>query len=156
MNKEYLRSVVVEQLTEDYRLLLRAAVRAHEAATDEESVPDNKYDTRALEASYIAQGQADRARDIGAAIRAMKGMVVREFDDASAARLSALVLLLDEQDQEKRVFLTPAAGGLTVCFEGTDILLVTPASPLGRALIGSLCGDLLRVGGKEYEIVEIR
>ena len=37
-----------------------AAKRAHDTATSEENVAENKYDTLALEAAYLAQGQSQR------------------------------------------------------------------------------------------------
>ena len=40
--------------------LTKAALDAHAAATDPGSKAESKYDTRSLEASYLAAGQAGR------------------------------------------------------------------------------------------------
>ncbi len=64
MKKELLLNRIITILTEDLKILTAAAKTAHAAATHEECVPDNKYDTTGLEASYVAQGQANRAQEI--------------------------------------------------------------------------------------------
>jgi transcription elongation GreA/GreB family factor len=56
-------------------------------------------------------------------------------------------------------FLGPAAGGLKFKFEQKEIFVITPAAPLGQALLGSLLDDVvdMNVGGKKirYEIIAI-
>lgn len=155
MNKENLRSAIINRLRADHTLLFQAAKTAHEAATHEDNIPDNKYETLALEASYVAQGQANRAQEIARSIQIFEQLVLQNFNDDSEIRLSALVQLLDEEEEEKWVLLAPMSGGLAIAFEGREVLLITPASPLGRGLIGSSCGDLVEIGSKRYEIVTI-
>ena len=53
MTKEKLLRQIIALLSDDLDLLTSAARAAHAAATHEECIPDNKYDTTALEASYI-------------------------------------------------------------------------------------------------------
>ncbi len=55
MTKEELLKNIIEALESDLALFAAAAHTAHEAATNEECQPDNKYDTTALEASYVFQ-----------------------------------------------------------------------------------------------------
>jgi transcription elongation GreA/GreB family factor len=155
MRKIFLKKMIIDQLKADYALLLQAARAAHEAATHEDNIPDSKYETLALEASYIAQGQANRAGAIAAAIHSIEQMDLRSFNDASEVGLGALVSLVDEQEREKLVFLAPAAGGLSVHFQGKEVVLITPGSPLGQGLIGLSCGDSVEVSGKQYEIIEL-
>lgn len=155
MNKNNLKEAVIRQLKADHALLLQAAKKAHEAATHEENIPDNKYETLALEASYLAQGQANRAQEIAMAIQAFETMTLQSFEPESEIRLSALVELEDAAGEKKWVFLVPASGGLGIEFEEREILLVTPAAPLGRGLLHCSCGDLIEVGAREYEILNI-
>lgn len=155
MNKHDLLDQIIAQLKRDHELLLDAARHAHATATDDENIPDDKYETFALEASYIAQGQANRAQEIALAIQTFSALKLQSFDEDSELRLSALVELEDEQGQGKWVFIAPAAGGLSIEWEQRTVQLVTAPSPLGQGLIGALCGDVLEVGGKEYEIVSV-
>jgi transcription elongation GreA/GreB family factor len=159
MKKEDILLLITETLASDLAVLHAAATTAHEAAIHEENRPDNKYDTLSLEASYVAQGQANRAQEIKGALATYRGLTLHRFSDATPIRLTALVTLLAEDGTEKRVFIGPAAGGLQVTADGRGIVVITPQSPLGRELLGKSTGDSVMVGNgtaqKEFEIVEV-
>ena len=146
MTKEQLLQQIQALLAADFAVFTTAARTAHEAATHEECLPDNKYDTTALEASYIAQGQANRAQEIRSALESYRSLQLRRFDDDTPIRLTALVDLEDDDGNLKRVFLGPEAGGLKVTDGTAEIVVITPQSPLGRALIGKVTGDQLQTG----------
>jgi len=158
MDKEALRDQIITRLKSDYALLLQAAKTAHAAATHDENIPDNKYATLGLEASYLAQGQANRAQDILQAIQAFQLLKLQVFSAKSPIRLTAVVQLEDEAGGMRQVFLGPAAGGLLLTPDGVEIMIITPVSPLGRELLGKQCGDLIELKSdttREYEIVSI-
>ncbi len=160
MDKERILQLIIDTFAADLAVLFQAAKTAHEAATHEENIPDNKYATLGLEASYIAQAQANRAQEIKAALEAYRKLEVRAFDESSAIRLTALVTLEDADGGTRMVFIGPEAGGLKVEMDGGEVVVITPNSPVGRDLIGKRLGDEveLRVGGspREYEIVAVR
>src|SRR5512133_1366182 len=160
MNKTHILRLITEQLTHDLAVQFNAAKTAHEASTHEENIPDNKYETLALEASYVAQGQANRAQDIRRALEVYKQLVMQNFEDASAIGLTALVTLSDADGTTRTVFIGPLEGGMKVVDEsGAEIVVITPASPLGRDLIGKSVGDSVKTGigreRKEFEIAEV-
>jgi hypothetical protein len=136
-----------------------AARTAHAAATHAECLPDNKYDTTALEASYLAQGQANRARDIRLNLEAYRALTLQEFAASTPIRLTALVTLEDGEGNGRRLFLGPHGGGMRIDDEDGEIVVITPASPLGRSLLGSVVGDELQAdetaAGVIYTIVSI-
>ncbi|MBC7963707.1 MAG: transcription elongation factor GreAB, partial [Steroidobacteraceae bacterium] len=107
MNKAHLLQMIISRLAQDLALLLNAAKTAHEASTHEENIPDNKYETLALEASYVAQGQANRAQEIKLALEAYKQLSLQHFDHDSAIRLTALVTLEGEDGSGRTVFIGP-------------------------------------------------
>jgi transcription elongation GreA/GreB family factor len=119
---------------------------AHEAATHEECLPDNKYDTTALEASYIAQGQANRAREIRVALESYRTLSLHAFDDDTPIRLTALVTLENGNGGVRRFFLGPQGGGMKITDNTTEIVVITPGSPLGRALLGRRTGEEVQAG----------
>ena len=158
MNKELLRSQIVAKLNVDHQLLLQAAKSSHDAATHEDNVPDSKYETLALEASYIAQGQANRAEQIRRTIDIYRQMGLQTFNEQTPIRLSALVLLEDDAGRRRQVFLGPAAGGLKLEHLGQEIMLITPDSPLGRQLLGAQTGESFEMAGaaaREYQIISV-
>ncbi len=157
MDKKEIILQIISKLEEDYQLFMIAAKTAHEAATHSENIPDNKYDTLALESSYIAQGQANRAQDIKSAIALLKQLPLKTFSEHDSIRLTAVVELEEENGSTRHLFLAPAAGGLTVSFQAVNIRVVTPESPLGKALLGCQVGDIVQLSpqDKESEIITV-
>lgn len=146
MNKDALLQQIIATLSSDLAILTDAAKTAHAAATDEECLPDNKYDTTGLEASYIAQGQANRAQEIRKALTSYQALELKPFDDETPIRLTALVSLEADDGRTRHVFLGPDAGGLKLTVNSTECVVITPQAPLGRALLGKVCDDEVQVG----------
>ena len=149
MDKENLLRGIVAALAADLATLTAAAKGAHAAATHEECAPDNKYDTTALEASYVAQGQANRASEIRRALERYRALTLRAFDEKTPIRLTALVTLESDDGGSRQVFVGPDAGGLKVSDGETECIVITPESPLGRALLGKICDDEIHAGQGE-------
>lgn len=159
MNKTDLLARIIERLGVDLDVAQRAAQTAYEAATAEENIAENKYDTLGLEASYLATGQARRMEEICQARLAYQQLTLRDYDPEAGVQLSNLVLLADEQDRQQRVFLGPEAAGLKIGEGQALITVITPRSPLGQSLMGKLEGDevvlVLGNGRQVYELVEV-
>jgi transcription elongation GreA/GreB family factor len=159
MTKQQLVATIIARLESDLALFTAAALHAHASATHDECQPDNKYDTTALEASYIAQGQANRAQEIRQGLEAYRALELQEFDDDTPVRLSALVTLEDEAGGERRLFIGPQAGGMKLADPAGEIVVITPAAPFGKRLLGLTVGDKLLgldVGkGTRYTIVAV-
>lgn len=150
-----MHQLITARLSHDLAVFAAAARTAHEAAIHEENIPDNKYDTLSLEASYVAQGQANRAQEIKRALQEYQALSLQEFDDETPIRLTALVTLEAEDGSSKNVFIGPLEGGLKIQLEGEEILVITAGSPLGAALIGKCVGDEVRIGPTAYQIVAL-
>lgn len=146
MTKEQIVHEIIASLAADLTLFSIAAKTAHEAATHAECLPDNKYDTTALEASYIAQGQANRAQEIRIALKSYRTLQMQYFDADTPIRLTALVTLESEAGNVLRIFLGPQAGGKRIADNTGEIVIITPGSPLGCRLLGLRNGDEVRAG----------
>jgi transcription elongation GreA/GreB family factor len=159
MPKKEILSRIIESLEANLATLTAAAKHAHSAATHAECIPDNKYDTTALEASYVAQGQANRAAEIRQALERYRTLTPRDFNEETPIRLTALVTLEAEDGRCMQVFVGPDAGGLKVGQGETESVVITPESPLGQALLGKVCDDEIEVGQggnrKVYTIVAV-
>ena len=159
MRKEELLQAIVATLEADLAVINAATQAAHAAATHEECIADNKYDTLGLEASYLAQGQANRAQEIRLALESYRTLALRSFAAETPIRLTALVTLEEESGSLRTVFLGPEAGGVKIPAGGAEIIVVTPSSPLGRALLGKRCDDALTIDAgdtaREYTIVAV-
>src|SRR3954469_10738938 len=93
MNKRSLLKQIVTSLEESLALLQKAARAAHAEATHESSKAENKYDTRGLEAAYLAGGQARQAKEIQESIAVYESLVTRDFSPGEPIALTALVEL---------------------------------------------------------------
>ncbi|MBT1070295.1 GreA/GreB family elongation factor [Pelotalea chapellei] len=159
MNKPFIFKLIIEQLETDLALLHNAAKTAHEASIHEENIPDNKYDTLSLEASYVAQGQANRAQEIKEALDTYKLLELQTFQDDTPIRLTALVSMEAEDGATRLVFIGPLEGGMKVSDGNREIIVITPGSPIGSALIGRTIGETVEIGSgasrKEFEIIEV-
>jgi hypothetical protein len=110
MDKFLLQQQVLERLAEDLLQAEQAARAAHETATHEENIAENKYDTLGLEAAYLATGQARRAEAIRQAIAHWRQFRPRPYDASKGIQLGALVCLVDADDKQQQLFLGPDGG----------------------------------------------
>lgn len=159
MNKQKLVEAICEKLEKDLSVLKDAARATYDAATNEESKPENEYDTRALEASYLAGAQAKRVGEIEELLFTFKNLEIKNFKSTDAILSTALV---EVEFEEKRsfVFLMSKGGGVQLNFESLEVQIITPYSPLGEALLGLKVGDVAIVDSTkkvlEYEILSIQ
>ena len=135
-----------------------AAQNTYDIATNEESKAENKYDTRGLEASYLAGAQAERAADIKATLTSYENIKIQDFSTQKKISLTALVEITNNE-KSKLILLMPKGGGQIIVFENQQIQVITPDSPLGKNLIGKEIGDTVQVSAgdknREYEIVNV-
>lgn len=156
--KQTLLEKICAQLGEMLIAAEVAAKATKDAAINEESQPENQYDTRALEASYLAGAQAQRVFEIEQQLTVLRLLPIKTYTDLSPIGSTALVKL-DCESQIVYVLVLPCAGGLTIHFEDKNIQIITPKSPLGESLLGLQVGDVAQVeiqnGVKEYEVLSV-
>ena len=145
MNKSAVHLMMLEKLATDLDVLQRAAQTAYEAATHEENIAENKYDTLGLEASYLATGQARRVEEIRLALKNCQAMTLAPFEAALGIQVGALVALEAQDGQVRWLFLAPDAAGLTLTVGGQPLTVITPRSPLGAALLGKHPDDDVQI-----------
>lgn len=149
MNKHKVVEAFVAQLESELKSMKQAALATLEAATHEETKPENQYDTFALEASYLAGAQAKRAGEIDEILSMFSYSQLKEFSQNTPVSATALIELL--WDGKKRwIFLMPKGGGFSLSFEGKAIQVVTPSSNLGEALLDKKWGEEFEVEMGEH------
>jgi transcription elongation GreA/GreB family factor len=140
MNKRALIRKIIARLTDELAVYFRAANASRAEATHEQNKAESKYDTRGLEASYLARGQSRQAAEIESAIAEFEKLAARQLADGEAIDIGALVEL-EHGGENSFYFLGPRAGGTEVVHEKREILVITPQSPLGEQLLGKKQGD---------------
>ena len=139
LDKRALVQKIIANLDAELAAYARSARAAHEEATHEQSKAENKYDTRGLEASYLARGQSRQATETEEARRQFEILPLRAFGPGDPIDLGALIDL-DVNGEIIRYFLGPRAGGMEIRIGKDEIIIITPQSPLGAKLVGRKTG----------------
>lgn len=134
-----LKSLVKAQ----YDRARNALAGAAEAATGEDTKAESKYDTRGLEASYLAAGQAEQADELARAVAQLEAAEFPDYDFDDLIGPGALIEA--ERDGELVYFLlAPAGGGIVLHGEGGETVTVLgPSAPLRTKLLGQTSGTIL-------------
>ena len=151
MDKRSVILKIIESLQSELETYIRAAKSSHAEATADENRAENKYDTRGLEASYLAAGQANKVSELESAITAFKDLINQTTHDAIEV---GSLIELDQEGFTEFYFIGPTAGGTEVEVEGTEILVITSESPLGSQLISLKSGQksTLDLAGRKQKV----
>jgi transcription elongation GreA/GreB family factor len=144
LNKPDLVKKIIAALAAELDGYLRSARAAHAEATDDQSKAENKYDTRGLEASYLARGQSRQAAEVTQAMQQYEALALRPFTALDPIELGAIVEL-ERNGVRTLYFVGPRAGGTEVECDGRTVLVITPQSPMGQQLVGRKTDDRLRI-----------
>ena len=142
---------LIEQLAASLRRTAQVAEHAeHDAATaarDGATPAEKREDARvALEQQSLAKGhgrRVDKARTEIAALEAFRPPVLGQ-----GARIAVGAIVEIEDGEEGRtLFLAPVGAGVELTGPGGDgfLSVVTPASPIGRAVLGRRRGETVEV-----------
>ena len=133
--------LIIAQLKHELATALSASEDAHSTATHSENVAENKYDTLAVEAAYLAHGQSMRIVEIRESIHLYQHFKRPLFTPQSAIQLGAIVDIESDKDEIQRLFIGPAAGGLLLNSQPMAIRVITTGTPLGKALLNKSIDD---------------
>lgn len=154
MRKEEIRNQLLDKLREELDYLRNLQENARREATHEESRPENEHDTRAVEASYLAAGQAKKYVELERSAAIVKDIRLREYSDADPIALGSLIELVSGTET-MRLLLLPVCGGYTLETTWGKVQIISPESLLGRELLDKYAGDEITIrtrGSKSYEI----
>lgn len=145
VSKQDIIDEVIKQLSKELSLAINAANEAHLAAIDDQSVAETQYDTLAIEAGYLAEGQSRRVQEFQQAISAYEALQKSEHLPLEEVKLTALIQLGDDVAKQHWYFIGPSAGGTRCQLNGQTITVITVQSPLAQALLGKQLDDDIEV-----------
>ena len=143
-----------ERLVQAAAVAKRAEADARDAARSVATESEKKEDGRAaLEFGSLATGHQNRARDVEAQVKTLDGMLARGLPELGADSPVILGAIVDVTTEDKngkleRTFIMlPVGAGTELTGPGGDgfLTVVTPASPVGKALMGKRQGDVADV-----------
>jgi len=142
--KQKILDELIGKMKSEMQQLEEAAKSNKDFATDQEFKAESKYDTRALEASYLASAEASRVEDLKLQIQMLEEVDLRLSSKSEEVCIGSLVDLR-HNNQDRSYFVIPTSGGTLIKVEDRAVLVVSVFSPIGDAVLG------LKVG-EEFEI----
>jgi transcription elongation GreA/GreB family factor len=130
-----------DQAAAQLAALTKATEATYRAATDTDSRAENKYDTRTLEASYLARGQAQRVEELRAVHSQFEAWLTGNALPPEAVAVSTWVTLKMSNGISLSFLIALKGGGMEATVNGVEITVITPQSPLGAQLLGKRLHD---------------
>lgn len=159
-NAAFKKSVIeafIAHFEQELAMLVRSAKAAHLAATHEESRAEDRHDTFAIEASYLAQGQAVRVQDLQNALAELRGFL--ETQRPTAIVEPGTLVTLESDGRQSLSLVTRHGGGTQIRVGGKAVSLLSFSSPVGEQLRDLREGDDFTVesksGDRDYVLTHL-
>jgi|JI9StandDraft_1071089.scaffolds.fasta_scaffold26712_4 transcription elongation GreA/GreB family factor len=147
MDKQFLVTQLASRLRESADVARSAERAAADEARDGATASEKRENARvSQEYSSLARGQGQRADKLLAELHLLAEFRPARLPPRSPIVLGAIVELEDDV-MGRTFFLAPAGAGLELSGPGGDgfLSVVTPVSPIGRAVMGRHEGDTVEV-----------
>jgi transcription elongation GreA/GreB family factor len=154
-SKEAVIKGFIEKFRAEHAALIQSAKAAHQAATHEESKAEDRHDTFAIEASYLAAGQAVRVEELDRTIVEFESFLAgtSHHDTITVGDL----VTYECDGAITHAFLAKNGGGTKLTVDGITVQVISPTSPLGDELMGRKTGEdfelELRGQVREYRVL---
>ncbi|ACY17758.1 GreA/GreB family elongation factor [Haliangium ochraceum] len=148
MNKAWLCDQLRAEIHKSAHVARSAARDAAQEAKHGASSNEKRQDARVhQEYSNLARAQHGRAEKAARELDALDAFEAKAYSSKRPIGLGALVEVEDERGEGRTLFLAPVGAGVTLTGPGGDgfLSVVTPASPIGRALLGRRLGEIVDV-----------
>jgi transcription elongation GreA/GreB family factor len=149
MNKQNLVLQLEAKLRGSAVVAAQASAAAAEVAREGATPQEKREDARvALEFGGLARGQGHRLERARADLAVLEGFRPAPLPAGGRIAAGAVVEIEDEDSGEGRTFfLAPVGAGVELTMPDGDgfLSVVTPASPVGRAVVGRRRGDSVEV-----------
>jgi transcription elongation GreA/GreB family factor len=145
MDKRYLIAQLRQKIADSANIANTASSAAAQQAQTGATPREQRQDSRvAMENTRMARAQAMRAQKAEAELAALDRFnPVAASGTGRRVGLGSLVEIEDDEGLGRTIFVAPAGAGTTLTGPGGDgfLSVVTPTSPVGRAIRGRLQGD---------------
>ncbi len=151
--KKQIKKELLERAQKKLEVAQLSYQTSKELTNSEEMKSDDKYDTRAIEAGYLASAQKQRVDELEKDIELLESI---EFHGGKEISIGSLVLMEFNQ-KEQWYFLSSALGGELLTIEGKVILVLSAFSPLGQEMINLSEGESFELETpKELRVYKIK
>ncbi|WP_372651617.1 GreA/GreB family elongation factor [Halobacteriovorax sp.] len=156
MDKKALVANLLEQLNTELDKAKAAYKTAKSTTQDPDFKSESKWDTRSIEAGYLAGAQKVRVDELEMDVNAIEELATGALDKKPSVGIGSLVEI-KHNETTRKYFIAPAAGGYMVNLDGDVALVISVFSPIGNEVLDLTDGDIFEVetAGKtrEYEVI---
>ncbi len=149
--KKQIIEKLIEIFEEKKSLLVRQAVWAQEEANYHKGKMESRYDTFKEEAQYKAEIYLKKAGELSANIMTLKELYSKISTKNEEVKIASIVQITGEKGNEYFMIL-PFGGGEVININNHEIQIITPSSPLGKALLKSSLYDEIVLDVSERKI----
>ena len=147
MDKTFLVNQLVERLRESAAVARKAGQAAEDEARNGATPAEKRENARVtMEFAGLARGQKERAARAATELSTLETFRPPRLSTGGSIAIGAIVEVEDGA-QGRTFFLAPVGAGVELSGPGGDgfLSVVTPASPIGRAVLGRRVGDVVEV-----------
>jgi transcription elongation GreA/GreB family factor len=141
-SSEKIKNELINRLETELKEIESAAHSSREYANQDDIKSEGKYDTRAIEASYMAQAQEVRVEELKQDLTMIKDIEVEH--QSLHIELGSLALL-EQNGKEVWYFISSALGGTMLNIDDYLILVISVFSPVGSEALSLEVGDSFEV-----------
>ena len=151
---------ILEHLIDTLNTELTKSKEAYETAKNLTQEPDfkaeSKWDTRSIEAGYLAGAQKKRVDELEMDVKMIEELCEESHKKKKTIGIGSLVDI-EFNGQTRKYFIAPTAGGTMVNIDGEIALVISVFSPIGNGVLDLVEGDSFEVemkgGNREYEVI---
>ena len=155
-----MKKEILKQLTSKVEVELAKVKQAYETTKNlvqnGDLKSDGKYDTRATEANYLADGQRQRITELEQELELLGDINIKNKEKSISIGSLATIEL---NGMARKYFVAPTAGGTMLNIDGEPILVISVFSPIGDAAIGMAKDESfeleLNEDIREYKVLSI-
>lgn len=161
MNKTELFRRIEESIKKEIARTEKARKDSQDDANKHKGKMASRYDTFKEEAQYMASAYEARLAELSSSLILVQGLLenIQTVQTTKSVRVGSVVFLQSEGGEKNCYLLAPAGGGIQFMTEDIEISVVTPSSPIGRALLGKKIGDKIKIqtqdGANAHDIMEV-
>ncbi len=153
--KKKIKSELILKLEKELKDIEEAAKSSREYAITDEIKSEGKYDTRAIEASYLASAQQGRVEELKLDLQMLTDL---ELHKSEHVELGSLVHV-ELNSKKQFFFISPNLGGEIINIDEFSFLVISVFSPIGSEALNLSSGESFEVEtpkeNRVYKILEI-
>lgn len=157
IDKKEIVSQLRTRVEDELAKVKEAYASSHNLATSSELKSEGKYDTRSIEAGYIAGAQKKRVDELELELGLLDEINTEHTPESISV---GSLVTIEFNKMERLYFISSTGGGSMLNFSGETVLVISAFSPIGSEAIGLESGDEFEVenanGTRLYKIKRIQ